>query len=483
MYMKKTLAFASATLTALVATTLVACGDDSSKASNAEGGSLQIGSAETVDDLPNCTDKKKGEVYKLGDDTYRLCLEKWTPVDYAAETEEDLPSCSENREGQKAYLSEEDDIYTCENEKWTEDKTDSKQESKDKPEAKDDDSSSSKDDSGDNGESVESKDPDSSSSSRSRSNSSTNNKNTEEPEKSSDSSTPETSTSSDPQITKLTLKTLIYDSDEVVNSLFSSDGDHQTSCFGINSGIVKESLGSDKKPEFNAGNSNATTCMVSANNFNTLFNYAVGMNEISRYDLQMSLDEDGMYTFGPDNFFPIDSKTDDDILTDLSPNTCNFCRTLRKAEAMPPWKGENGIDYQYCNSQGWFGGVDCDGLFTDGTTPEVWDWLSRESWKDVTHNQQFCMEMNGSFTYKADQVAKFFAGGDLWVFVNGKLALDQGGLHMPTPGYIAMKNLNTTYGSDFLKESTDYPIDVFFCSRRTTISAFGISTNFVISQK
>ena len=117
--------------------------------------------------------------------------------------------------------------------------------------------------------------------------------------------------------------------------------------------------------------------------------------------------------------------------------------------------------------------------FSNGSYPNVWDWTASR-W-EAEHNHQFCMELNGQFTYQAKQEAKFYAGGDLWVFVNGKLAIDLGGNHLPAPGYIDMATLNSYYDG-YMQTGKTYPIDVFFCARRTTISTFAMYTNFRITQ-
>ena len=60
--------------------------------------------------------------------------------------------------------------------------------------------------------------------------------------------------------------------------------------------------------------------------------------------------------------------------------------------------------------------------------------------------------------------------------------MDNGGAHLAAPGHVVLKNLNTTYGAGFLVPGNDYPIDIFFCDRRTTMSNVIIKTNMYIKQ-
>ena len=100
----------------------------------------------------------------------------------------------------------------------------------------------------------------------------------------------------------------------------------------------------------------------------------------------------------------------------------------------------------------------------------------------VNRNHHFCMEIHGTFTYSDTLEAGFSASGDQWVFIGKKLAVDNGGMHVNAPGFVKMKELNKTYGS-FMEEGETYPIDVFYCARRTSLSDFSMWTNFPITQE
>jgi fibro-slime domain-containing protein len=62
------------------------------------------------------------------------------------------------------------------------------------------------------------------------------------------------------------------------------------------------------------------------------------------------------------------------------------------------------------------------------------------------------------------------ADDDLWIFINGALALDLGGTHPPTGASINFDTLGLSAGEL-------YTIDLFFAERHTTQSELSIATN------
>jgi fibro-slime domain-containing protein len=90
------------------------------------------------------------------------------------------------------------------------------------------------------------------------------------------------------------------------------------------------------------------------------------------------------------------------------------------------------------------------------------------------HNYHFTTEIHTLFTYKPDQVFTFKGDDDLWIFVNGKLALDLGGLHKELTGTIDFDAKAAELG---IQVGQTYSMDIFHAERHTTESRFTITTN------
>ncbi len=91
-----------------------------------------------------------------------------------------------------------------------------------------------------------------------------------------------------------------------------------------------------------------------------------------------------------------------------------------------------------------------------------------------SHNYSFTTEIHVLFEYQAKQVFTFRGDDDLWIFVNGKLALDEGGAHQALQGSIDFDSLASTLG---ISVGGTYQMDIFQAERQTTESNFRIETN------
>jgi fibro-slime domain-containing protein len=86
------------------------------------------------------------------------------------------------------------------------------------------------------------------------------------------------------------------------------------------------------------------------------------------------------------------------------------------------------------------------------------------------HNFSFTTEVHLAFQYNGGETFSFTGDDDLWVFINGKLAIDLGGLHTSASNSIALDTLGLVKG-------TQYPLDLFNAERHSTGSNFQVDTN------
>lgn len=177
---------------------------------------------------------------------------------------------------------------------------------------------------------------------------------------------------------------------------------------GLLKGMVQDTLGPNRKPLAAPG---AEQCLNGT--INEWFTDIPGKNYSVCRDLPLELEPDqGLYSYDNPSYFPID-----DIDTTLDKFNKKF-------------------------------------LADDGQL----------------HNFHFCLESHAVFDYHKGQKFNFIGDDDVWVYINGKLAVDLGGVHVAETGSVSLDTLD-------LKEGQTYPFDFFFCERRATASHMLITTS------
>jgi fibro-slime domain-containing protein len=85
------------------------------------------------------------------------------------------------------------------------------------------------------------------------------------------------------------------------------------------------------------------------------------------------------------------------------------------------------------------------------------------------HNFGFTTEVHTSFVYKGGEQFTFAGDDDVWVFIDGRLAIDLGGVHARSTATVALDTLGLDVGGR-------YPMDIFHAERHSGDSNFRIET-------
>ena len=90
------------------------------------------------------------------------------------------------------------------------------------------------------------------------------------------------------------------------------------------------------------------------------------------------------------------------------------------------------------------------------------------------HNFHFTTELHTQFKYAGGETFHFTGDDDVWVYINGKLAIDLGGVHGAEDAEVNLDAKSSELG---IETGKIYPLDLFQAERHTSESNFRVETN------
>jgi fibro-slime domain-containing protein len=105
--------------------------------------------------------------------------------------------------------------------------------------------------------------------------------------------------------------------------------------------------------------------------------------------------------------------------------------------------------------------------------------LDERGWgsEGMDRNYGFTTELHTQFLYEGKGTFTFTGDDDLWVFINGTLAIDLGGVHAAQSATLDLAEQAEALG---LVEGEIYALDLFHAERHSVASTFEVSTDFTL---
>ncbi|MBN2802956.1 MAG: DUF4215 domain-containing protein [Deltaproteobacteria bacterium] len=267
------------------------------------------------------------------------------------------------------------------------------------------------------------------------------------------------------------------------------DFEVKAGCDNATPGMVETTLGTDGKPVFKGSLGDCAR----ASQFNDWYDYTSTDGSVVVTTLKLFSDEKGGYV----NRWLEDGTSWQSVAESWCDNvTCSNC-SCAEACGTCSWGGSACCQtFNEVAGQPFFFPLDGKGItpiseytaaavgpiYSGGGYPSEADAIKAASLTPpsdyvYSHNFSFTSQVKFWFEYHKNvkQVLNFVGDDDVWVFINGKLAVDLGGLHAPVEGEIDVSTLGLTDGEV-------YDIEVFQAERlsngstyRLTLSGFNVS--------
>jgi fibro-slime domain-containing protein len=199
---------------------------------------------------------------------------------------------------------------------------------------------------------------------------------------------------------------------------------------GVVKGIVQDTLGPDRKPQYNDSVDTTKSMTTNATDFASWYH-------------------DSKYSKVVVDTLPLVAQADGTFVYDHSGTYANGAWTIPA-----------------------FFPLDDRGWATLPNGPEI-PFLETCDQDQGKHNFSFTSEVRYWFEHQGGETLSFIGDGDVWVFVNGKLAVDLGGVHGASPGSVT---LDATTSARFnLTVGKIYEIAVFQAQRHSSRSTLRFS--------